>query len=130
MAQRSPSQQDKIKYRGFGLRLLNENIRTSHKNSMPYVTKGYLLIDETKDLSDNDEHLVEIIKDFESNLSSGYKKYPYDEALLALEHDFSKQIDSLPKAITKLSDALRKIVIISFWVKGMLNTIFKMEIIL
>ena len=108
MAQRSTSQQDKIKYRGFGLRLLNENIRISHKNSMPYVTKGYLLLDEIKDLSDSDEHLVEIIKDFESNLSSGYKKYPYDEALLALEHDFSKQIDSLPKAITKLSDALRK----------------------
>ncbi|MBO3657814.1 SIR2 family NAD-dependent protein deacylase [Acinetobacter haemolyticus] len=108
MAQRSPSLQDKVKYRGLGLRLLNENIRASHKNSMPYVTKGYLLLDEIKDLSDNDELVIEIVKDFEANLSSGYKKYPYDEALLALEHDFSKEIDSLPKAITKLSDALRK----------------------
>lgn len=108
MAQRSISLQDKIKYRGLGVRLLNENIRTSNKSSRPYVTKGYLLLDEIKDLSESDELVVEVVKDFEANLSSGYKKYPYDEALLALEHDFSKEIDNLPKAISKLSDALRK----------------------
>ncbi|HCV3156055.1 TPA: hypothetical protein OV529_003590, partial [Acinetobacter baumannii] len=108
IAQRSSNDQDKVKYRGLGLKLLNENIRTSHKNSMSYVTKGYLLLDEIKDISDNDESIVEIVKDFEANLTAGYKKYPYDEALLALEHDFSREINNLPRAVSKLSEALRK----------------------
>lgn len=107
LAQSSTSIQDKNKYRSWGLKLLNENIRTSIKSSMPYVTKGYLLLDEIKDCS-NEELIVDIVKDFESNLSLGYKKFPYDEALMALEHDFSKEIDNLPRALKKLEEALRK----------------------
>ncbi|ELW76745.1 SIR2-like domain protein [Acinetobacter sp. WC-743] len=101
------SRHEKIKYRNLSLKLLNENIRTSVKTSMPYHTKGLVLLDEIKDC-DNENDLVEIIRDFENNLSSGFKKFPYDETLTLLEHDFSKEMNNSPRAIEKIKEALRK----------------------
>ncbi|WP_025095640.1 SIR2 family protein [Acinetobacter soli] len=101
------SRHEKIKYRNLSLKLLNENIRTSVKTSMPYHTKGLVLLDEIKDC-DNENDLVDIIKDFENNLSLGFKKFPYDESLISLEHDFSKEMNNSPRAIEKIKEALRK----------------------
>ncbi|MDR0052755.1 hypothetical protein RFW66_10925, partial [Acinetobacter baumannii] len=66
-----------------------------------------VLLDEIKDC-DNENDLVDIIKDFENNLSAGFKKFPYDESLTVLEHDFSDEIDNSPRAIEKIKEALRK----------------------
>lgn len=107
IALNSSSKQDKIKYRNLSLKLLNENIRTSNRTSMPYHTKGLVLLDEIRDC-DNENDLVDIIKDFENNLSAGFKKFPYDESLTVLEHDFSDEIDNSPRAIEKIKEALRK----------------------
>lgn len=107
IALNSSSKQDKIKYRNLSLKLLNENIRLSNKTSMSYHTKGLVLLDEIKDC-DNDNDIVEIIRDFENNLSAGFKKFPYDEILTVLEHDFSNEIDNSPRAIEKIKEALRK----------------------
>ena len=107
IALNSSSKQDKIKYRNLSLKLLNDNIRTSNRTSMPYHTKGLVLLDEIKDC-DNENDLVDIIKDFENNLSAGFKKFPYDESLTVLEHDFSDEIDNSPRAIEKIKEALRK----------------------
>ncbi|WP_119684734.1 SIR2 family protein [Acinetobacter pittii] len=101
------SRHEKIKYRNLSLKLLNENIRTSVKTAMPYHTKGLVLLDEIKDC-DNENDLVDIIKDFENNLSLGFKKFPYDESLILLEHDFSKEMNNSPRAIEKIKEALRK----------------------
>ncbi|MCL6176533.1 SIR2 family protein [Acinetobacter baumannii] len=101
------SRHEKIKYRNLSLKLLNENIRTSVKSSMPYHTKGLVLLDEIKDC-DNENDLVDIIKDFENNLSLGFRKFPYDESLILLEHDFSKEMNNSPRAIEKIKEALRK----------------------
>ena len=105
IALNSSSKQDKIKYRNLSLKLLNDNIRTSNRTSMPYHTKGLVLLDEIKDC-DNENDLVDIIKDFENNLSAGFKKFPYDESLTVLEHDFSDEIDNSPRAIEKRSKRL------------------------
>ncbi|OEC85315.1 hypothetical protein A9Z07_12720 [Acinetobacter sp. YK3] len=107
IALNSSSRHEKIKYRNMSLKLLNENIRTSNRTSMPYHTKGLVLLDEIKDC-DNENELVDIIKDFENNLSAGFKKFPYDESLTVLEHDFSDVIDNSPRAIEKIKEALRK----------------------
>ena len=107
LALNTTSRHDKIKYRNFSLKLLNENIKTSTKTSMPYHTKGLVLLDEIKDC-ENENDLVDIIRDFENNLSAGFKKFPYDESLTLLEHDFSKEMNNSPRAIEKIKEALRK----------------------
>lgn len=107
LALKAQNVEERERYRGISLRLLGENIRKSPRTSMPYVTKAYVLLDEIKDC-DNDAVLVDIIKDFETNLAIGFKKFPYDQALATVEHDFSKEINNSPRAITKIKEALRR----------------------
>lgn len=107
LALKASTLDERERYRGISLRLLSENIRKNPKSSMPFVTKAYVLLDEIKDCTE-DGLIIDIIKDFETNLAIGFKKFPYDDALSTVEHDFSKEINNSPRAIAKIEEALRR----------------------
>lgn len=107
LALKAQSSDERERYRGISLKLLGDNIRKNPKSSIPYVTKAYVLLDEIKDCTEDDV-IVDIIKDFETNLAAGFKKFPYDESLSTVEHDFSREINNSPRAITKIKEALRR----------------------
>lgn len=108
LAQVAKNIEDKNKYWSLGIKLLNGNIRKNNRTSSNFLTKGYILLDEIKYNSSNEDGLITQISDFESNLNSGFKAFPYDEALLTLEYDYSKVLENQPNAIVKLKNALSK----------------------
>lgn len=108
LAQKSKNTESKKLYRSLGLKLLDGNIRRKSRNSSNFTTKGYILLDEIRDCNLDDSILINQINEFESNLNSGFKAFPYDEVLLALEYDYSIVLDNKPNTIDKLESALNK----------------------
>lgn len=108
LAQKSIGIEEKSLYWNLGLKLLNENIRKRNRSSSNFSTKGYILLDEIKNSNLQESSLITQINEFESNLSSGFKLFPYDEALLVLEYDYSKFLEDRPNTIDKLKNALIK----------------------
>ena len=108
LAQVTTNTEDRNRYWSLGLKLLNGNIRKNNRTSSNFLTKGHILLDEIEHNSTNEENLITQINEFESNLGLGFKAFPYDEALLSLEYDYSRILENRPNTIEKLGNALLK----------------------
>lgn len=107
IASRENNLETKKYYWNLGLKLVEKNLATS-KNSMNHLTKGQILLDEMRDATSDNEDMLSVIRDFEANLASGYRKFPDDNALITLEFDYKKFLEDTPTAIIKLDKALVK----------------------
>lgn len=114
LASQTQNVRQKRSLRNQSLSILNKSTKNS-KDSMPFVTKGYLLIDELNDLNSIGENqdfkvdrvFVDIVKDFELNLKEAYSKFPNHPEILLLESRYSECIDNSPRSLEALQTAYR-----------------------
>ncbi|WP_227460717.1 SIR2 family protein [Cupriavidus pauculus] len=112
MAAVAHSPLEKHKLRGDALHILNIATRTP-KDSLPFLTKGQLLLDELKEkidqhdpTSDLDTRVVsELTKHIERTLREGLQNYPGDQTLLTFEAELSKFLKDSPRATQALERA-------------------------
>lgn len=103
---------EKHKLRGDALHILNIATRNP-KDSLPFLTKGQLLLDELKEKIDHhdptsnlDSRVVsELTKQIEKTLREGLQNYPGDQTLLTFEAELSKFLKDSPRATQALERA-------------------------